>query len=89
MALELVFTCPGTLKKLRSSPLGKLLDGFCDWLLEHGFARYTVRKHLSNVSHLNEHLSTLFHKFDDVFAHAALASICSCAWIFERSTWRS
>jgi putative ABC transport system substrate-binding protein len=34
-------------------------------------------------------LSTLFHKFDDVFAHAALASICSCAWIFERSTWRS
>ena len=56
MALELVFTCPGTLKKLRSSPLGKLLDGFCDWLLEHGFARYTVRKHLSNVSHLNEHL---------------------------------
>src|SRR3990172_6444882 len=33
-------------------------------------------------------LSTLFHKFDDVFAHAALASICSCAWIFERSTWR-
>jgi len=34
-------------------------------------------------------LSTLSHKFDDVFAHAALASICSCAWIFERSTWRS
>ncbi len=34
-------------------------------------------------------LSTLSHKFDDVFAHAALASICSCAWIFERSTLRS
>ena len=56
MALELVFECPRTLKKLRSGPLGKLLDGFCDWLLEHGFARYTVRKHLSNVSHLNEYL---------------------------------
>jgi integrase/recombinase XerD len=56
MALELVFECPRTLEKLRSGPLSELLDGFCDWLLEHGFARYTVRTHLSNVSHLNEHL---------------------------------
>ena len=56
MALELVFECPRTLKKLRSGPLGRILDGFCDWLLEHGFTRYTVRTHLSNVSHLNEHL---------------------------------
>ena len=56
MALEQAFTCPGTVKKLRSGPLGKLLEGFCDWLLEHGFTRYTARKHLSNVSHLNEHL---------------------------------
>jgi site-specific recombinase XerD len=56
MALELAFTSPCTVKKLRSGPLGELLDGFCDWLLEHGFARLTVRTHLSNVSHLNEHL---------------------------------
>ena len=57
MALELAFTSPCTVKKLRSGPLGELLDGFCDWLLEHGFARSTVRTHLSNVSHLNEHLA--------------------------------
>ena len=38
MALELVFERPRTLKKLRSGPLGELLEGFCDWLLEHGFA---------------------------------------------------
>ena len=56
MALELVFECPRTLTKLRSGPLGKLLDGFCDWLLEHGFTRHTVRKHLANVSHFNEYL---------------------------------
>jgi len=37
-------------------PLGKLLEGFCNWLLEHGFSRWTIRKHLFNVSHLNEHL---------------------------------
>ena len=58
MALESVFECPRTLKKLRSAPLGELLDGFCDWLLQHGFSRSIVRTHLSNVSHLNQHLGT-------------------------------
>ncbi|MBW2579643.1 MAG: tyrosine-type recombinase/integrase [Deltaproteobacteria bacterium] len=56
MALERVFECPRTLRRLRSGPLGKLLEGFCNWLLEHGFSRWTIRTHLSNVSHLNEHL---------------------------------
>jgi len=36
--------------------LGKLLEGFCNWLLEHGFSRWTIRNHLFNLSHLNEHL---------------------------------
>jgi integrase/recombinase XerD len=57
MALELVFVCPRTLGKLRSGPLGKLLDGYCDWLLECGFSRSTIRNHLSNVSHLNGYLN--------------------------------
>ena len=56
MELERVFTCPGTLKKLRSDPLGMYLDGFCAWLLRHGFSRQTIRMHLSNISHFNEHL---------------------------------
>jgi integrase/recombinase XerD len=56
MALELVFECPRTLSRLRNGPLGKVLDGFCNWLLSHGFRRETIRKHLFNVSHLNEHL---------------------------------
>jgi len=56
MALEHVFEGPRTLKRLRKDPLGKLLEGFCNWLLEHGFSRGTIRNHLSNVSHLNEHL---------------------------------
>ena len=56
MALERVFEYPRTLRRLRSGPIGKLLEGFCHWLLEQGFRRETVRKHLFNVSHLNEHL---------------------------------
>ena len=56
MALEQIFECPRTLRRLRSDPLGKLLEGFCNWLLEHGFSRWTIRMHLGNVSHLNEYL---------------------------------
>ena len=58
MALELVFVCSRTIGELRSGPLGKLLDGYCDWLLECGFKTATVRKHLANVSHFNAYLST-------------------------------
>jgi len=58
MALELVFECPRTLRSLRVGPLGKLLGGFCNWLLSHGYRRGTIRTHLSNVSHLNKHLAS-------------------------------
>ena len=62
MALEQVFACPKTIKRMRSAPLGKLLEGFCNWLLEHGFSRWTIRMHLGNVSHLNEHLGDGFRE---------------------------
>jgi integrase/recombinase XerD len=57
MGLERVFEASWTLRDLRSGPLGILLDGFCDWLLERGFARSTVRKHLGHVLHLNRWLA--------------------------------
>jgi len=56
MALEQVFKCPRTLRRLRNDPLGKLTEGFCCWLLEYGFSRSAIRKHLFRLSHLNEHL---------------------------------
>ena len=56
MALEKVFECPRTLRRLRSDPLGKLMEGFCSWLLEHGFSRSTIRTHLFRLSHLTRHL---------------------------------
>ncbi len=56
MGLEQAFECPATLAKLRSGPLGTLLEGYCDWLLKQGFSRWSVRTHLSSLSHLNEHL---------------------------------
>ena len=57
MALEQVFKYPLTLNKLRGGPLGELMDGFCDALREDGFSLSTVRRHLSNVAHLNAYLT--------------------------------
>ena len=56
MALEQIFECPRTVTRLRTGPLRKLLEGFCDWLLSQGFSRSAIRTHLFNVSRLNEHL---------------------------------
>ena len=57
MALESVFVCSRTISTLRSGPLGEFLDGYCDWMLECGFKRTTVRKNLANVSRLNAYLA--------------------------------
>ena len=56
MTLECVFVCSRTISKLRSGPLGNLLDGYSDWLLDDGFSLVTIRNHLSKVSHLNSYL---------------------------------
>ena len=56
MGMEKVFVAPWTLRKLRGGPLGVLLDGFCDWLLERGFSGHTIRLHLAHLSHLNQWL---------------------------------
>ena len=45
MALEQVFSCPRTLAKLRANPLGRILEGFCLWLLDGGFTRGCIRQH--------------------------------------------
>jgi len=56
MALEQVFEYPQSRDRLRSGPLCRLLDGFCDWLLSKGFSRWSIRTHLGNVSHFNQYL---------------------------------
>ena len=58
MALERVFVSPARIGDLRSSRLGGDLEDFCDWLLSSGFSRSTVRRHLSNVSHLGRYLGS-------------------------------
>jgi len=57
MGVERVFEASWTRRDLRSPPLGSLLEEFCDWLLERGFTRGIVRKHLGRLLHLNRWLS--------------------------------
>ncbi len=59
MALEQIFSCPKTLAKLRSQPLGGLMEDFCLWLMDCGFSHWTIRAHLSRLSHFNAYLDTL------------------------------
>ncbi len=56
MALEQIFSCPKTLARLQNGPLGELLEGFCQWLIQYGFSRWTIRAHFSCLSHLNAYL---------------------------------
>ena len=57
MGLERVFDASWTLRDMRGEPLGLLLDAFCDWLLDRGFTRSTIRKHLGRILHLNRWLA--------------------------------
>ena len=58
MALEQVYKCPRTLRRLRNCFLGKFAEGFCCWLLEYGFSGSAIRQHFFRLSHLNEHLGS-------------------------------
>ncbi|MBL3619353.1 MAG: tyrosine-type recombinase/integrase [gamma proteobacterium endosymbiont of Lamellibrachia anaximandri] len=77
MALEQVFKCPKTLGKLRSGPLGGLLDRFCNALLQAGFTESTIRKHLANVSHLNAYLGAQRHGEEEPLSASIIAEFFS------------
>lgn len=57
MALEQVFKCPGTQAKLRAGTLGEIVEGFCRWLLGHGFSQERVQSHILNISHFDAYLA--------------------------------
>ena len=56
MALERVFECSQTLKKVRSCPLGRLLEGFCQWLQDSRYSWRAIRYHVKNVVHFGDYL---------------------------------
>ncbi|MHC4183570.1 MAG: site-specific integrase [Planctomycetota bacterium] len=57
MMQESIFSCSRTLEKFRKEPLGRLQEGFCRWLIDQGYTRYTIRKHLFCIFHLNDYLA--------------------------------
>ena len=49
MCLEQVYLGAAIREKLRSGPLGWLIDEFCGWMLAREAARRTVQEHVSRV----------------------------------------
>jgi len=54
---ESIFGYSRTLEKFRKEPLGSLHEGFCRWLIDQGYTRYTIRKHLFCIFYLNDCLA--------------------------------
>ena len=65
MALEKFYNCSTTIARLRSAPLGKLVDYFCLWLQKLEYHRYTILRHLGNVLCLNDYLGVTYHDFKE------------------------
>jgi hypothetical protein len=49
MCLEQVYLGAAIRQKLRSGPLGWLIEEFCGWMLGRGAARRVVQEHVSRV----------------------------------------
>lgn len=56
MNLKEIFVSPYTQRRLCLGPLGTELDGFCQWLVSQGFSQYTIRSHITGVSHFSRYL---------------------------------
>ncbi len=56
MELEKLFFDPRALKRFGEGPLAPKLDGFCEWMSNRGFARSTIRRHISRVSNFSRYL---------------------------------
>ncbi len=56
MALELVFCRAYELQKLRRSPFHVLLEGYCQWMLDHGFVRTSICIRIEHLRFLTDYL---------------------------------
>jgi site-specific recombinase XerD len=56
MTLEKVFECKRKIKGLQSGPLGRLLEGFCQWLEVSGLSYWAIRHHAQNLAHFCDYL---------------------------------
>lgn len=54
---ESIFSCSRILEKFRKEPLGPLQEGFCQWLIDQGYTRHTIRMHLFCIFYLNDYLA--------------------------------
>jgi integrase/recombinase XerD len=65
MGLEQVYLGAATRARLRSGPLGWLIEGFCGWLLGREAAGRTVQGHVSRLSLLSRGCESQVHELSD------------------------
>jgi len=56
MALEVVFRRAYEQKKLRRNPFYVLLEGYCQWMLDHGFVRTSISIRIQHLRFLTDYL---------------------------------
>lgn len=56
MALEQVFSRAFELRRRQSNPFYALLDGYCQWMLDHGFVRTTICTKFAHLRFLTDYL---------------------------------
>lgn len=79
MCLEQVYDGAGIRQRLRTGPLGWLIDGFCRWLLGRQAARRTVQEHVSRVVLLGHDVKRLSDPLNDEEVQALVSVLTSRA----------
>jgi site-specific recombinase XerD len=58
MVSEQLFKFSATVGKIKGSTLEKYAEGFCCWLLVHGFSRHTINSHFFQLTRFSRHLDS-------------------------------
>jgi len=58
MVSEQLFKFSAIVEKLKGGPLDKFAEGFCCWLLDHGFKRHTISSHFYRLIRFGKYLDS-------------------------------
>jgi site-specific recombinase XerD len=83
IVLEMYFSAPKTLRRLRTGPSGPYIDGFADTLERAGYAKASAVRYLRNAAHLGHFVNRVGSGFATIDANTLKAfsrhlSHCRC-----------
>ncbi len=64
------FKCPVTLDRLNNCGyLSSYLNPFAEWMKQHQFEDFTIRRHITNVAHLSHSINGINHDIENLNNH--------------------